>query len=80
MTNFKLDINGELVKLCRSNFPNVRYRLIRSIGEWDTLYAHKTDYFTVDGKKLGFIIVRLYNRKGLRIYNIKPRTYIYTGE
>jgi hypothetical protein len=51
-----------------------------SIGQWGMVYGSKTDYFTVEGKKIGFKIVRHYDRKGLPIYNGKQRIYIYTGE
>jgi hypothetical protein len=80
MTTFKLDNNHEFAEKCRASFPNLRSRMILSIGEWNKVHGSKTDYFTVDGKKLGFKIVRHYDRKGLPIYNDKQRIYIYTGE
>jgi hypothetical protein len=80
MSLFKLDNNNEFSAKCRTCFPNLRYRITLSIGQWGMLYGSKTDYFTVDGKKIGFKIVRHYDRKGLPIYNDKQRIYIYTGE
>ena len=80
MTTFKLDNNHEFAAKCRTYFPNLRYRMTLSIGEWGKIHGSKTDYFTADGKKLGFKITRHYDCKGLPIYNDKQRIYIYTGE
>lgn len=80
MTTFKLDNNHEFAAKCRACFPNLRYRMTLSIGEWNKVHGSKTDYFTADGKKIGFKITRHYERKGLPIYNDKQRIYIYTGE
>jgi hypothetical protein len=54
--------------------------MILSSGEWDKVHGSKTDYFTADGKKIGFKITRHYDRKGLPIYNDKQLIYIYTGK
>jgi hypothetical protein len=80
MPSFTLDTTHELASNCRASFPNLRSRLILSIGEWGLIHGSKTDYFTSDGKKLGFRITRHYDRKQLPIYNNKTRVYIYTGE
>lgn len=80
MPSFTLDTNHELAANCRTSFPNLRSRLILSIGEWGLVHGSKTDYFTTDSKKIGFKITRHYDRKQLPIYNNKTRVYIYTGE
>ena len=80
MSSFTLDTTHELAENCRASFPNLRSRLILSIGEWGLVHGSKTDYFTSDGKKLGFRITRHYDRKQLPIYNNKTRVYIYIGE
>lgn len=80
MASFALDTAHELASNCRASFPNLRSRLILSIGEWGLVHGSKTDYFTADGKKLGFRITRHYDHKQLPIYNNKTRIYIYTGE
>ncbi len=71
----RLDINNELTKKCQECFPNLKTRLIFSIGLYDMVHGSKTDYFN-GSEKIGHSIIRHYNRHGLPIYNDKQRNYI----